>query len=138
MMKSAVLLCVLGLVCVSGERAGDDMEELGFEQEHRKLSHEATIKLLNEHFQTIDANNDGKINYEELEKRFRANMDAKFQAGTKKIAADEKAKFDEADTNHDGSLSESEHTSAHGSAHETAEMFKLFDVNGNDKLDFNE
>jgi Ca2+-binding EF-hand superfamily protein len=137
-MKSAVLLCLLGLVCVSGERAGDDMEELGFEQENHKLSHEETIKLLNEHFRTIDRDNDGKIDYGELEKRFRAHMDAKFQAGTKKIAADLQNMFDEADYDGDGSLSESELTKTHGMAHETAEMFKLFDINGNGQLDFNE
>jgi Ca2+-binding EF-hand superfamily protein len=122
-------------------RMEDDAEQLGF-NDHDNLgidpTHEETIKLTVKHFNEIDVNSDGKIDYNEINTRFHAHMGSHF----KKLAQDNEARkrtdFSEADRNGDGMLDKEEHSRNHGQADQVYNNFDFFDDNADGKLAFDE
>ena len=120
-------------------------EELGFEAvEEEEIDHEEQIKLVVEHFNEIDADGDGKIDYNELGARFREHMDKHFQEAEEHEKEQRRAHFAEMDMSDDAKIDLNEffygrrhELSKHEKEHEMA-LFKLFDADSDGKLTFEE
>jgi Ca2+-binding EF-hand superfamily protein len=114
-------------------RKQDDINQLGLEEADHEPTHEEAIQLLVKHFEAIDTNGDGKINYNELDSRYRAHMDRKHQTYQKDFEDMAQQQFENADTDGDGQLNKKEHAVMYD-----ADIFDIFDLDGDGKLDFKE
>ena len=119
-------------------------DELGFEAVEEEIDHEAQIKLVVEHFNEIDTDGNGKIDYDELSARFRDHMDKHFKEAEEHEKEERRAQFAKKDISDDSEIDLNEffygrrhELSKNEKQHET-ELFKLFDADKNGKLAFDE
>jgi hypothetical protein len=139
---SLVFLAMCGAQGGGTERAEDDMEQLGFEEENHKLSPEETARLLTKHFNEIDTDGDGKIDYTELDRRFHDHMDRHFKMLGEIHEGKKREDFAKADANSDGTLSKEELAAVpdeEGGHDESAiKEFDFFDGDKDSRMDYQE